>query len=713
MQREVLKWVQGLDLTYALKNPQRDIANGFIVAEILFRYFPSEVAIHAFDRGIGMAAREANWALLSKLLSKLKVPVPRELIELVMRCQSGASDLLLTSLYSHLTHKKVGYSNAPILRGFASTSGVPHFAKPTASYRMKDPEIDRIADTEERHYRAEQVLGAFEASEPHESDRLVPKKRLETPPARQVRELEEVAPVEIKTVQVKTLGTGQLRKQQREISSSQGLERVSSGAGARNVLEIVKQFALVAVQRSAPNSVNLLDGVQTFMKLSKDKILPIDVTLSILQEISRRIDTVAESASRSPADFWKFWETVILDGLEVVGARAAVLEIVTLLVSRILAQEPSTMENLVREICFSGNRSKKVIAKDGSLGAALFAGWRESDISVQLDFLRLLKECVTDDADRIGGFVKIIPSLLEKGKSVSDVRFFDLIMHYALSGLCHPAPSVHGTACKIISFLLKEGQISDSSRLSGPLERVGGFATRGPTRSEAIETLGNFILSVPELRGNAASLLKESFCDSSDGALISKSMLIPKHKELVTPALTVAFLRASVPLRQELLQSADSWDSVVAKVTLMAEIEKFPGFYRPAVELASALLPGLGADGTFGEGMLPCAIKAVFEGLNDSDFVFLGRARSVLAAVIAGNSSSNLEEMVRSELLVFLRNIVDDEKWSGDQEERREQLVAVLREDLKAFAVVIAGVADRLRAENVEAFADSVLENIL
>jgi hypothetical protein len=59
--RDVIKWIQSLELGIPITNPKRDFANGYIVAAIFSRYYPGELQPWSLYTGNSERLKLSNW----------------------------------------------------------------------------------------------------------------------------------------------------------------------------------------------------------------------------------------------------------------------------------------------------------------------------------------------------------------------------------------------------------------------------------------------------------------------------------------------------------------------------------------------------------------------------------------------------------------------------------------------------------------------------
>jgi hypothetical protein len=64
--RDVIQWLDGLDLSYSVRNPKMDLANGFSIAEILTRKYPNDLSILTFYNAQAKDKKYNNWEQLKK-----------------------------------------------------------------------------------------------------------------------------------------------------------------------------------------------------------------------------------------------------------------------------------------------------------------------------------------------------------------------------------------------------------------------------------------------------------------------------------------------------------------------------------------------------------------------------------------------------------------------------------------------------------------------
>ncbi|OQR91703.1 hypothetical protein ACHHYP_04456 [Achlya hypogyna] len=148
LNRELLRWLQSLDLAYSLKNIKRDFSNGFLIAEILSRYYDKDISMHSFDNGIGLKVKKDNWDQLLKFMAKVpdfEIVGSKTEADAVMHCENGAAVAYLGKLYQCLTKRELQQVHPRPVE-----EDIPPYAKPTGSAlireKMRGPEFAETTD---------------------------------------------------------------------------------------------------------------------------------------------------------------------------------------------------------------------------------------------------------------------------------------------------------------------------------------------------------------------------------------------------------------------------------------------------------------------------------------------------------------------------------------------------------------------------------------
>lgn len=144
--REVLKWIQSLDLSISVKNPKWDFSNGYLVAEILSWYHPKDIKMHSYNNGTSIQSKILNWTLLETFFKNKNYTIDKDVIESTIHCKNAAAEVLVEQLYTTLTNRPT-YRLTPRSQSFndlSYQSKLPLHARATTSTAIKN----NLANTE-------------------------------------------------------------------------------------------------------------------------------------------------------------------------------------------------------------------------------------------------------------------------------------------------------------------------------------------------------------------------------------------------------------------------------------------------------------------------------------------------------------------------------------------------------------------------------------
>lgn len=504
--REIIKWLQGLDLSFSIKNPKRDISNGWIVAEIMSRYYPKDVDIQTYENGTRLAAKVDNWEQLYKLFKKKGVGVSKAEFDPIIHCAPGAASAFLFHLYSLLTKRTVRIAPPH------GEEEVPAFMRDTASKRLKDPEIARIEDNIFRTIRAIDTLGHY-----HEERRA--QKAMEAPLLiRQERQLRmgragadaqrsgqdtgDTSQVEEVRVKAMTGGTQLkgLRKNEGDVQPTaqtsllKAMKAAKCSLSALANIQFPAQNVKPAVDIMRPMVYNIVmeskelskmldpkkDIVASFMEQCREGVPDAgreqnwdrgaaapeqrlqeieECSVKVFETLANRAQLLVDTLIKSPPEFWKVWST-LFPALTDFSESSPIFDSVVFLFKRIgelmrdvdpqLTQGLMTevgMLSLAKELCRSPEKREAL--------CEIIYSYAQEDPLNHLIVLRALREKI---GDKLNVFISCLACFVQMDAQRNlledqDNQFLDLYIYYARMAIQSPQPRVRVAGVAILDTI--------------------------------------------------------------------------------------------------------------------------------------------------------------------------------------------------------------------------------------------------------------------
>lgn len=132
-----------MNLTYKIGNPKRDLSNGWLFAEMLQRFYPTEIEMYQFDNGFRLDKKTNNWEHLVKFCKRKGLDISVRDYDAVIHCAPNAGYQLLLKFYTMLTGRTINDEPAEIQlqQRKEEEDARPEYARATITRKMKEHEL--------------------------------------------------------------------------------------------------------------------------------------------------------------------------------------------------------------------------------------------------------------------------------------------------------------------------------------------------------------------------------------------------------------------------------------------------------------------------------------------------------------------------------------------------------------------------------------------
>lgn len=166
--REIQKWIHSLDLTYKIFSYRRDLANGFIFGEILYKilFYPEDKKydfnMRNFNTGNSLENRISNWDTIKKMVKIRKLALFKDdVINGIINKSPNVAFNALIETYKVLTNK----SDVFLIRKIDEVDkfrqyelDMPLYMNPTMIKMIKDDDIQRIKDYKHKKREVHDIM---------------------------------------------------------------------------------------------------------------------------------------------------------------------------------------------------------------------------------------------------------------------------------------------------------------------------------------------------------------------------------------------------------------------------------------------------------------------------------------------------------------------------------------------------------------------------